>query len=160
MKKIVLIGMPSCGKSTVGKRLAEVMHLPFFDTDTEIVSRIGMPIADYFARYGEAAFRAVEREVIASFAPRGDCVLATGGGAILAQENVTALQQNGVLVFLDRPLALLLSTPDRPLSHSREAVTALYQVRYPLYCAAADIRIDASKEVTELVTTLRKELGL
>ncbi len=160
MKKIVLIGMPSSGKSTVGAQLAEALHLPFIDIDATIVSRINMSIPDYFARHGEEAFRQIEREVIALLAPLGDCVIATGGGAILAKENVTALKKNGILVFLDRPLDLLLCTSDRPLSSSRAAVAALYKIRYPLYCAAADIRVDASGDVQTVVNTIRKELGL
>ncbi len=158
MKNIVLIGMPSCGKSTVGALLARATARDFYDTDEEILSRIGMSISDYFASCGERAFRQVESEVIASLSQKENSIIATGGGAILAQENVQNLRKNGVLVWLDRPLASLLATSDRPLSQSKEALEALYQARLPLYVAAADLRIDASLSPEAIVEILTKEL--
>ncbi len=160
MKNIVLIGMPSSGKSTVGAILSHGMGLPFYDSDHEILSRIGMPIADYFAHYGEASFRKVESEVIAELSKKADCIIATGGGAILAKENVDALKQTGTLVFLDRPLHLLLTTDDRPLSRDREALEALYRARYPRYLAACDLHIDADADPDSIAREIRKELEL
>ncbi len=158
MKNIILIGMPSCGKSTVGAMLAQKTARPFYDTDNEIISRIGMPIADYFALHGESAFRQVESEVIASLSQKENAIIATGGGAILAQENVQNLRRNGILVWLDRPLSFLLATSDRPLSKNKEAVEALYHTRYPLYRDACDLRIDASFPPETIIEILTKEL--
>ncbi len=160
MKNIVLIGMPSSGKSTVGACLSLLTGLPVYDSDHEIVSHIGMPIADYFARFGEASFRKAEAEVIADLARKSDCIIATGGGAILAKENVNALKQNGTLVFLDRSLHLLLTTSDRPLSRDREALEALYRARYPIYLAVCDLHIDADVDPDAIARKIQKELGL
>ena len=96
-----------------------------------------MPIPDYFAKYGEAAFRDLEAAVIADLSQKNGAVIATGGGAILRAENVAHLRQNGVVFFLDRGLASLTPTADRPLSDSAEKLAALYQTRLPIYKAAA-----------------------
>ena len=104
MENIVLIGMPSSGKSTVGRALAERLGKRFADSDALVTERIGMPIADYFAQRGEAAFREREQEAVADLAATGGQVIATGGGAILRPENVTALRRSGRLVF-SRPVA-------------------------------------------------------
>lgn len=149
-QNLVLIGMPSSGKTTVGRELARRLDKRFVDTDEAIVARIGQPIADYFAQHGEAAFRTLEREVIAAIAKDSGCVIATGGGAVLSADNVIALQQNAAVVFLDRHPSRLLVTADRPLSSSREAVEKLYQARYPLYRQAADVTVDANGEIASI----------
>lgn len=149
-QNLVLIGMPSSGKTTVGRELARRLGKRFVDTDEAIVARIGQPIADYFAQHGEAAFRTLEREVIAAIAKDSGCVIATGGGAVLSADNVIALQQNAAVVFLDRHPSRLLVTADRPLSSSREAVEKLYQARYPLYRQAADVTVDANGEIASI----------
>ncbi|MCQ2438911.1 MAG: shikimate dehydrogenase [Oscillospiraceae bacterium] len=141
-RSIVLIGMPSSGKSTVGALLARETGKPLFDTDAIITERIGMPIADYFALHGEAAFRELESEVIRELSATGGKIIATGGGAILREANVRALKRNGLVVFLDRSPEKLIATADRPLSSDREALMERYRERYGLYCAAADVRVD------------------
>jgi len=103
-QNIVLIGMPSSGKTTVGKAVAKALGRPFFDSDKEIVKKAGKTIPAIFAEEGEAHFRALEREVIASLSKHSGAVIATGGGAVLSKENVDRLRQNGILFFLDRSL--------------------------------------------------------
>ena len=159
-QNIVLIGMPSCGKTTVGRLLAERCGRRLIDTDEKIVERLGEPIAGFMARNGEAAFRDVEQEVVAGVADESGCVIATGGGAVLRQENLRLLRQNGLLVFLDRPLEKLMPTADRPLSASREALERRYRERYGLYVAAADLVVDASGAIEDEVETIRKEMGI
>ena len=159
-QNIVLIGMPSCGKTTVGRLLAERCGRRLIDTDEKIVERLGEPIADFMARNGEAAFRDVEQEVVAGVADESGCVIATGGGAVLRQENLRLLRQNGLLVFLDRPLEKLMPTEDRPLSASREALERRYRERYGLYVAAADLVVDAAGAIEDEVETIRKEMGI
>lgn len=154
----VFIGMPGVGKTRVGMRVAELLHLPFYDSDKVIVERIGMPIADYFAAYGEEAFRAVESEVLAELSTMSGVVLSTGGGAILRPENVRALKQNGKLFFLDRPVDELKVSDDRPLSSDRERVRKLYAVRYPLYLAAADRHILSGRNANETAHMILEEL--
>ena len=154
---IVLIGMPSSGKSTVGRALAERLGKRFADSDTLVTERIGMPIADYFAQRGEAAFREREQEAVADLAATGGQVIATGGGAILRPENVTALRRSGRLVFLDRSPEKLIATADRPLASDREALRRRYEERYDLYCAAADLHIDGDGTVEETAQRIEKE---
>lgn len=157
MENIVLIGMPSSGKSTVGRALAERLGKRFADSDALVTERIGMPIADYFAQHGEAAFREREQEAVADLAATGGQVIATGGGAILRPENVTALRRSGRLVFLDRSPEKLIATADRPLASDREALRRRYEERYDLYCAAADLHIDGDGTVEETAQRIEKE---
>ena len=135
---LVLTGMPSSGKTTVGRMLAASLGLSFVDSDALIVERIGMSIKDFFAARGEAAFRAVESEVLADLAARRMQVIATGGGAILDPRNVEVLRSSGTLLFLDRSLSGLVPTEDRPLSADGGRLERLYRERRPRYLAAAD----------------------
>lgn len=148
VENIILIGMPSAGKTTVGQLLARRTGKKFTDTDTLAEQRIGMTIADYFRTSGEEAFRAREQETVAEVSAAGGQIIATGGGAILRRENLTALRRNGLLVFLDRPIEQLTATVDRPLASDREALRRRYEERYALYRAAADVYIknDGSPE--------------
>lgn len=148
VENIVLIGMPSAGKTTVGQLLARRTGKKFTDTDTLAEQRISMTIADYFRTSGEEAFRAREQETVAEVSAVGGQIIATGGGAILRRENLTTLRRNGLLVFLDRPIEQLTATVDRPLASDREALRRRYEERYALYRAAADVYIknDGSPE--------------
>ena len=137
----VLVGMPGCGKSSVGKALSERMGRPFVDCDGEIVKRAGKPIPEIFAQDGEAAFRALEAAVIADVCREKGQVVATGGGAVLREDNVRAMRQNGAVLLLERDLAAL-SMDGRPLSTSRQALEEMRKARQPKYLAAADAVID------------------
>ena len=140
---IVLIGMPSSGKSTVGKMLAKRLEKRFFDTDGLILDKIGMSIRDYFLKFGEEAFRRVESEVISECAAINSSVIATGGGAVLREENVKNLKRNGKIFFIDRPLECLIPTEDRPLAPTADAIKKLYAERYEIYKCASDVHVDA-----------------
>jgi len=126
---IVLIGMPGCGKTTIGAELARDRKMGFIDTDLAIEAQTGRKIPDIINEDGEACFRELERKAIADAAVRTNQVIATGGGSVLARENREALMQNGVIIFLDRELDRL-ATEGRPLSVD---LHALYQRRLPLY---------------------------
>ena len=156
-QNIVLIGMPTSGKSSVGKKLAETTGKVFFDTDEEIVSKTGESIPDIFANQGEKAFRKKESEVISELSAKSGCVIATGGGAVLDRKNVNMLKRNSVIVFLDRPLELLISTEDRPLSSNRNALEVLYKERYGIYKSSADIIIDAGGTTDEVAQKIFRE---
>ncbi len=142
-ENIVLIGMPASGKSTVGKIIADKLGRRFIDTDDLITDRIKMPISDFFAKEGEAAFRRIESQVIKEICGEGSLVIATGGGSVLRKENVSALKYNGKLFFIDRPLDKLIPTVSRPLSSDRASIEARYNERYSIYCNCCDVRIDA-----------------
>lgn len=157
-QNIVLIGMPSSGKTTVGRILAEKCGKELADTDEYIVKKIGMPIADFFGKHGEAEFRKIEKETVAGLASTGGKIIATGGGAVLDAENVRALKQNGVLVFLDRRPENLIATDDRPLASRRSALEKLYAERYDIYCAAAEVHIDANTTPGAEADAILKEL--
>ena len=158
-QSIVLIGMPSSGKTTVGKILAEKCGKQLADTDEYIVRKIGMPISDFFAKHGEAEFRKIEKETVAELSATGGRIIATGGGAVLDPENVRALKQNGVLVFLDRRPENLVATDDRPLASRRSALEKLYAERYDIYCAAAELHIDANTTPEAEADAILKELA-
>ena len=140
-RNIVLIGMPGSGKTTLGRLLADKLGRPLVDTDEMIVERAGIPITEIFATKGEDAFRDLESAVIRDLSEVGGRVIATGGGAILREENLAALRSNGILVYLDRPLGDLLPTSDRPLANQVDKIKTLYTVRLPLYKRAADLTV-------------------
>ena len=154
---VSLIGMPSCGKTTVGKELARLMGKKFVDTDIEIEKEIGMPIPEYFKLYGESEFRRVEREVIARVSMEGSQVIATGGGAVLFKENMRALKQNGDVYFIDRSLNLLCPTGDRPLSRDFESLKKRYEERYPLYTSYADVTVNGDNTVEAVAKEIYEE---
>ncbi len=157
-ENIVLIGMPSCGKSTVGQRLAKALGREFYDSDKEILPYLGMPINDYFESKGEALFREFERNVIYELSKKSGCVIATGGGVPLFSENMERLRRNGIVVFLDRSPEKLLATPDRPLSSDPEKLMKRYRERYSIYCKEADIHIPADKGINEVLDEVIKNL--
>ena len=154
---IILIGMPSSGKTTVGKILAEKTGKAFVDTDDEIVKKIGMDIPTYFSKYGEAEFRKIECEVIKEISPKNSLIIATGGGAILNSDNIKRLKQNGSIYFLDRSLDKLIPTSDRPLSSNIDALKKRYNERYPIYLAACDIKVDANGTPSEVANIIYGE---
>ena len=148
-RNIVLIGMPASGKSTIGKALSEKTGRPFADTDSLIVQKAGKPIPQIFAEEGEAAFRALESDVIRELSPRTGLIIATGGGAILDPQNVRRLSRNGLLCFIRRDPERLQVTADRPLSSSREAMQALYESRREAYRRATERVIDNNGSLEE-----------
>ena len=155
MENIVLIGMASSGKSTVGKMLAERLGRKFYDTDKLIVERSGMGVAEIFDKHGEDEFRRIEREVVDDIAKESGAVIATGGGTSLYDTNVKKLRQNGRLYWLDRSPDLLTPTFDRPLARDIETMKRRYHERYDIYKAAADETIinngtaDVAAEIIE-----------
>ena len=155
-ENIVLIGMPASGKSTVGALLAEAYGRELIDTDALIVKKAGKPIPEIFAEDGEAAFRDLESEVIREVARETCKIIATGGGAVLREGNVRELRKNGRVYFIDRPLASLVPTDDRPLSSTREAIEKRYSERYEIYCASADERIDASCDAVGVSALIKR----
>jgi len=153
---IVLIGMPSCGKTTLGKEMAEKWKKEFVDMDDLIVEKIGMSIADYFVVQGEDAFRRVETEVARELARRNGLVISTGGGCVKNKENMDYLKMNGVVFFIDREVKYLVADPSRPLSKSPEVIEKLYEQREPLYQIYSEVRVENNGSLDETKEKLQK----
>lgn len=141
MQNIVLIGMPGCGKTSIGKILSEMTGKTFVDLDDEIVKKAGKSIPEIFAESGEEGFRDIESSITQEFGKSKGLIIATGGGCILRQKNVDALRQNGRLVHIRRPLNLL-ATGGRPLSRNISALEEMEKTRLPLYEAASEFTFE------------------
>lgn len=147
LKSLVLVGLMGAGKSSVGKRLALRLGLPFFDADTEIEKAAGASIPDIFSEHGEAAFRDGERRVIARLLDQSPIVLATGGGAFMNEETRARIRASGLSIWLKADLDLLVRRcsrrSNRPLlaaADPRKVLESLMHQRYPIY-AEADITV-------------------
>ena len=142
----VLIAMPGAGKTTVGRRAAELLGKEFVDCDDEILKAEGRTASEIIQQEGEAAFRAIESRVIADLAKTGGRLIATGGGVVTRPENMLRLRQNGVILFIDRELTLL-ATSGRPLSGNLDALRQRYRERYPLYNRYCDRKLDNDETI-------------
>ena len=144
------MGMPGCGKSTVGRHLARQLELAFADSDSEIETRIGMPIRDFFAREGEERFREIEQDVIDELTSRDGQVLATGGGAVLRPSNRDALHSRTHVLYLratpEELFRRLRHDTQRPLlqvADPQQRLRDLFRERDPLYRRTAHFVIEA-----------------
>lgn len=176
MTKIVLIGFMGTGKTEVGRLLAERLHLPFLDIDQMIEEEEGQTIAQIFGPNGEneAYFRRREREVIARVTQVKDCIIATGGGAVMDPENVRHLKEGGVVICLTaKPETILARIPDptsRPMLKGLRGAALLARVRElqeqrdPFYRTAADVLIETTdrsvNEVVEALMTFLEQKGI
>jgi len=144
-KSIVLVGLPGAGKTTIGRRLAARLRLPFQDSDEAVAAEAGLAVAEIFARHGEAAFRDLERRMVARLAEGPPCVLATGGGAFVDPGSRALLRARCLVVWLDGDIGLFAARAGpRPLLDAADPAGALRRlaaVRNPLY-AEAHVRID------------------
>lgn len=158
IENIVLIGMPGCGKSTLGKGLAEKTGKTFVDMDAAIVETAGMEIPEIFEKYGEKHFRDLETEVAGKLGKEKGQVIATGGGVILRPENMKALSQNGRVVFIQRPLEVL-AMDGRPLSKDLDTLKSMYETRFPLYNKYGQLTFNAEGSIEENINALTSLLG-
>jgi shikimate kinase len=170
-RAVVLVGMMGSGKSSVGKRLAARLDLPFVDADAEIEAAAGMSIPDIFATHGEAEFRAGEVRVIARLLESGPVVVATGGGAYMNERTRAAVAERGVSIWLKADLDVLMrrvrKRANRPLLQTADpegTMRALLSAREPVY-AEADITVesrDAPHEtvVEGAIAALAERLGV
>ena len=164
-RSIVLVGMMGAGKSSVGRRLAARLGIPFVDADTEIETAAGMTIPEIFEKHGETYFRAGEARVIARLLDNGPQVLATGGGSIMDQNTRDLINIKGISVWLKADLDVLMKRTkrrsDRPLA---EKIKDLLPLREPVY-AQSDIVVQSRDEphdtiVDEILAMLPKPLGI
>ena len=165
---LILVGPMGAGKSTVGRRLAHALGLPFFDSDREIEARTGANIALIFELEGEAGFRARERNMIEELTVHPQFVLATGGGAILDPYNRRRMAAHGRVIYLratvDQQLARTARDHSRPLLQTddpRARLESLLAARDPLYREIADLVIETDKRsVQSVVQEILRRLGL
>ncbi len=133
---IILVGMPGCGKSTLGALLAKRLDREVIDTDEMIAEKAGMTIPEIFSKHGEAYFRALEHQAVTEAGKQSGKIIATGGGAVTREENYEPLHQNGKIFFIHREISEL-PTEGRPISRTT-SLFELYNKRLPLYRAFAD----------------------
>ncbi len=158
-ENIVLVGMPSCGKSSIGKALSVTLRRHFYDSDEPIAEEAKMSIPEIFLRYGETHFRYLETKSIKKLSSGiWNAVIATGGGAVIREENVDMLKANGRLIFIDRSLNNLTPTPDRPLSGDMDSLRRRYEDRYPIYTSVCDNAVDGNGTVAEVASSIIKLL--
>ena len=155
-ENVVLTGMPGCGKTTIGKALAKELKKEFIDIDYEIVKETGKPITEIFAEGGEELFRNIETQVIKRFSALQNCVISTGGGAILKEINIDFLKENGRIFYIDRPLEFLVTTDDRPLSSNREMLKKRFEERKDIYEATADFKLRAGNDIHKNALALKE----
>ncbi|MBR1495275.1 MAG: shikimate kinase [Succiniclasticum sp.] len=165
MRNIVLIGMPGCGKSTLGRYLAEILDRDFIDADPEIEKDAGKTIPELFA-VSEDCFREQETKTVKRLAGLQGKVLAMGGGVVLRRENIENLKKNGTIIFLDRSpgdIAGDVDTETRPLlAAGRKRIYDLYAQREALYREAADVTVrnkGTLKETLQRLVEAAKQAG-
>src|SRR5471032_2526329 len=164
-RSVVLVGMMGAGKSSIGRRLAARLGIPFVDADTEIENAAGMSIPEIFEKHGEPYFRGGEARVIARLLDSGPSVLATGGGAVMDARTRELIAEKGISVWLNADLEVLVKRTkrrnDRPLA---EKIRELMPLREPFY-AQSDIVVRSRDEphdtiVDEIMSALAKRLGV
>jgi shikimate kinase len=150
-RTVVLVGLMGAGKTSVGRRLADMFGTRFVDADKEIEQAAGCSIADFFERYGEAEFRRGEERVIARLLGESPCVLATGGGAFMSADTRQEIRDHGLSLWLKADLDVLFERvsrrSDRPLLKTedpRATLQAIMNTRYPVY-AQADLTVESHR---------------
>ncbi|MBQ6816296.1 MAG: shikimate dehydrogenase [Clostridia bacterium] len=149
---IVLTGMPGSGKSTIGKQIAKITGRKFYDTDTLIEKKLNKSITEIFKTFGEEKFRNIESNVIYETSKLSGVIISTGGGAVLNNENIINLKQNGKVFFLNRSLDELIPTADRPLANTKQGIIKCYNERINIYNNTCDVIVP----VTDIEETAQK----
>ncbi len=157
-ENIVLIGMPSSGKSTIGQLLSEKLNKALVDTDDLIVDQIKMPISSFLTKDKEEAFRDIEEMVVSEVSSKNNLIISTGGGVIKRKKNIFRLKANGIVIFIDRPLSLLEATNNRPLSSNRKDLEKLYLDRYDIYNKLCDIKVINDQDIFKVVEQILNEV--
>jgi shikimate kinase len=155
---IFFVGLMGAGKTTIGKLLARKLKKTFYDTDREIEKKLGVKIAVIFELEGEEGFRKRETQMIDELTKKKDIILATGGGAVLSEENRTLLKERGRVIYLNaKPQSLakrMAYDKDRPLlqeGNMLETLSLLYKERHPLYLSLASFVVDTGQQKTQAV---------
>lgn len=156
---IVLIGMPACGKTSIGKMLESRLSKCVIDTDELLVKKAEKSIPDIFNEFGEEYFRGLEIDVVEETSSLNSKIISTGGGIVKNEINIDNLKSNGRVYFIDRPLELLITTDNRPLSSNRQDLEKRYNERYGLYTSYADVVIDGKGTVSEVAERIEADFN-
>lgn len=156
LMNIVLIGMPSCGKSTLAIALQSHLNKTAIDIDEKIEEEANMSIPDIFAYKGEPAFRALETKTTLEISKSNRMIIACGGGVVLNEENMKALSLNGLIFYVDRDLHLLTTGGHRPLSKSMEALHKMKNERLPLYLKYSDYQV-TNRSIKEAIKQIEEK---
>ena len=159
-RNIVLIGMPTSGKTTVSRELGKVLKKEPVEMDQEIEKKLGMSISECFAKKGEAYFRTIETEVAKDHRQGKGEIISCGGGVIKTPETMRYLSENGIVILITRNPDQLYPSGDRPLASSKEALKKLYEERKPLYERYRDVRVDNSGIINETIQEILKITGM
>jgi shikimate dehydrogenase len=157
-RNIVLIGMPTCGKTTISKVLADKLNKEVVDTDTLVEQEMGTTIKEYLKTHDETSFRDIETKVINNVSKLNNLIISTGGGVIKRKNNMEYLKANGIIVFIDRPLELLQVSDTRPLSSNQSDLEKLYHERYDLYCNYSDIIVKNDQDLELVINEIINEV--
>lgn len=146
-RHVFLIGMPGCGKSSLGRKVGNMLHVPYVDMDQRISDAVGCSISDIFERYGEQAFRNAETNTLIQLTREAPSLISTGGGTVLRENNRAIMRNHGVIVLIDRPLEEIMGDiklDRRPLLAQKglSEVERLYHERIDIYRSVADFVMD------------------
>ena len=155
---ITLVGMPGCGKSTIGRKLAEITGRKFIDLDDYITEKEGCPIPEIFAVKGEPYFRALESECLSEISKLSGYVLSMGGGTPVRTENRRMMRQNSTVVWLKRDISLL-PKDGRPVSQAND-LAQLFETRRPFYEAVCAYSVDVTEDPYDNAKKIMEEIGL
>lgn len=161
-KNIVLIGMSGCGKSAIGKLLAKRIGTICIDMDDEIEKNAEMTINEIFANFGEKYFRDLETKCAQEMSKKHGVIISTGGGAVIREENMEYLKQNGIAVYIERSVDEIIKSMEvekRPLmANGTDVLYEMEKKRAPLYKKYADITVSNNKEIEACENKLIEEL--
>lgn len=148
-RHVFLIGMPGCGKSSLGRKVSSMLHIPYVDMDQRISDVVGCTVSDMFERYGEQAFRNAETNTLIQLTRETPSLISTGGGTVLRENNRAIMRNHGVIVLIDRPLEEIMGDiklDRRPLLAQKglSEVERLYHERIDIYRSVADFVMDNS----------------
>lgn len=167
MNNIYLIGIMGCGKTTVGMETAKILSAHFYDVDRDIERNMGLPVSEIFKEKNEDFFREIETEALYRLSDMQDTIISTGGGIVLHPENVAVMKKTGKIVWIKRPIELILQNIDaevRPLIKGNpEKLIEIYEKREPLYEQSADAFVmndrtilEAAQEIADYYLNLEK----
>ena len=157
--EMIFVCLDECIDDSINKMEGTIeLNKEFIDTDSEIEKIINMPISSYLTKDNETDFRKIEHNVIKEISKYSNKIISTGGGIIKNEENINLLKQNGIVIFINRPLDNLIATSSRPLSSSLDDLKKLYEERIPLYYKCADIIVNNDTRIEDVILDILNKI--